>query len=44
MYPLGLSLIPALISPFVRASRKLFVCFCYLHPREGEPLVQLLGW
>jgi hypothetical protein len=44
MYPLGLSLIPALISPFVRAPRKLFVYFCYLHPREGEPLVQLLGW
>jgi hypothetical protein len=44
MYPLGLTLIPALISPFIRAPRKLFAYFCYLRPREGEPLVQLLGW
>ncbi len=44
MYPLGLTLIPALISPFIRAPRKLFAYFCYLRPSEGEPLVQLLGW
>lgn len=44
MYPLGLTLIPALISLFIRAPRKFFAYFCYLRPREGEPLVQLPDW